>query len=229
MKNFIKKNPFLLKYLRQIRDGQIFKKKLKRNIKGKNNILNFDYSSRFVNCKLTIVGSNNIIEIKEDCKFNNVHFFLKGNGISLSIGNNVAFNNNGEIWIEDDNGKMVIGDFTTFEGAHLAITEPCSEINIGEDCMFSNGIEIRTGDSHSIIDLVTEKRINFAKNISIDDHVWVGAHVVILKGVNLQKNSIIATKSLVTKSFDSQNILIGGSPARILKNDVNWLRERIYN
>lgn len=229
MKNLIKQYPFLLKYLRQFRDGQIFKKKLERTIKGKNNRLKFDYSSRFVNCKLTIVGSNNIIEIKKDCKFNNVHFFLKGNGISLKIGSNVSFNNNGEIWIEDDNGKMVIGDFTTFESAHLAMTEPYSQLNIGEDCMFSNGIEIRTGDSHSIMDLVTEKRINFAKNISIDDHVWVGAHVVILKGVSLQKNTIIATKSLVTKSFDNQNILIGGSPARILKSDVYWLRERVYN
>lgn len=229
MKNRIKQYPFLLKYLRQFRDGQIFKKKLERKIKGKNNRLKFDSSSRFVNCKLTIIGSNNIIEINKDCCFNNVHFFLKGNGISLKVGSNVAFNNNGEIWIEDDNGKMVIGDFTTFEGVHLAITEPGSQINIGEDCMFSNHIELRTGDSHSIIDLNTKERINFAKNILIDDHVWVGAHVSILKGVNLKKNSIVATRSLVTKSFDRENILIGGTPARILKSDVHWLRERIYN
>lgn len=229
MKNRIKQYPFLLKYLRQFRDGQIFKKKLERKIKGKNNRLKFDSSSRFVNCKLTIIGSNNIIDINKDCYFNNVYFFLKGNGISLKVGSNVAFNNNGEIWIEDDNGKMVIGDFTTFEGVHLAITEPGSQISIGEDCMFSNDIELRTGDSHSIIDYNTKKRINFAKNILIDDHVWVGAHVSILKGVNLKKNSIVATRSLVTKSFERENILIGGTPARILKSDVHWLRERIYN
>ncbi|MBP2659028.1 MAG: hypothetical protein H6Q69_2060 [Firmicutes bacterium] len=42
--------------------------------------------------------------------------------------------------------------------------------------MFSHDVHIRNGDSHSIIDLQTKKRINFSKDIIIGDHVWIAAY-----------------------------------------------------
>ncbi|HEY9752233.1 MAG TPA: hypothetical protein V6C46_04750, partial [Coleofasciculaceae cyanobacterium] len=58
--------------------------------------------------------------------------------------------------------------------------------------------------------------------------VWIASHVSILKGVSIPDNSIVATRSVVTKSFNMQNTLIGGVPAKVLKNNINWLRERLY-
>lgn len=55
-------------------------------------------------------------------------------------------------------------------------------IKIVKDRMFAYDIEVSTGDSHAITDVITKQRINFAKNIEIGDHVWVAAHVSILKG-----------------------------------------------
>ena len=34
---------------------------------------------------------------------------------------------------------------------HIAVTEPGSKVQIGKECMFANDIDIRTGDSHSIL------------------------------------------------------------------------------
>lgn len=94
--------------------------------------------------------------------------------------------------------------------------------------MFAYDIDLRTGDSHSIIDSATMKRINYAKNIEIEDHVWIASHVSILKGVKILRNSVIATRSVVTKSFNKEGVIIGGAPAKILKENVTWSRKRIY-
>lgn len=71
------------------------------------------------------------------------------------------------------------------------------------------------------------ERINYAQNIIIDDHVWVASHVSILKGTHVARDSIVATRAVVTKPFAHSNVIIGGSPARIIKDGVSWTRERI--
>lgn len=50
----------------------------------------------------------------------------------------------------------------------------------------------------------------------IEDDVWCGANVTILKGVTIGRGSVIAAGSVVTKSCPSYSI-IGGVPAKILK------------
>ena len=94
--------------------------------------------------------------------------------------------------------------------------------------MFSSLIEFRTGDSHSIIDVVSKKRINYAQDVIIGNHVWIGAHSKILKGVTIGDNSIIGTNSLVTKNI-LKNSIAAGIPAKVLKSNVDWLRARIYD
>ena len=85
--------------------------------------------------------------------------------------------------------------------------------------MFSSLIELRTGDSHSIIDNDTKKRINYAQDIIVGNHVWIGKHSIILKGVTIGNNSIVGTRSLVTKSVPN-NSIVAGIPAKILKDNV---------
>lgn len=94
--------------------------------------------------------------------------------------------------------------------------------------MFAYDIDIRTGDSHSIIDTLTNERINYAQNIHIGNHVWIASHVSILKGVHIADSSVVATRAVVTRSFEEKNILIGGMPAKKLKENIAWDRQRIY-
>lgn len=144
----------------------------------------------------------------------------------IIIGNN-SFINEGDFFIEDDNGGIFVGNDTTICGyTHLACIEGRT-ITIGDNCLFSANITLRTGDSHSIVDCATNKRINPSDDVRIEDHVWVGNQVTILKGVTVPKHSIIGTGAILTKSFSDGNVVIAGNPAKIIKNNVDWKGERI--
>ena len=52
--------------------------------------------------------------------------------------------------------------------------------------------------------------------VVIEDDVWCGANVTILKGVTIGQGSVVAAGAVVTKSFPPYSI-IGGIPAKLLK------------
>jgi acetyltransferase-like isoleucine patch superfamily enzyme len=87
-------------------------------------------------------------------------------------------------------------------------------------------IEIRTGDSHSILDM-SGNRINPSSNVVIGNHVWVGSRVIILKGAQISDFSIIGAGSIVSGEFPDTNVILAGVPAKIVKDNINWKRERI--
>lgn len=229
IKKIVKKYPTLEKYLRILSSRKnILHTVPKKIIKGTNNILNIDKSSILNNCVIEILGNNNEIEINASALIHNVRFYIRGDSNKITIGRKVMFNTSGSIWIEDYCCEAIIGDDTTFQETHIVVTEPNSKIVIGKDCMFAYDIDLRTGDSHSIVDSITSERLNYAQNISIGDHVWIAPHVSILKGVHISENSVVAIRAVVTKSFMESNILIGGVPAKKLKANINWTRKRIY-
>ena len=229
LKEFVKKNPILIKFYKIGKSGSVFSSFYTKQIKGSGNQLMFDPSSLFVDCKIVISGNNNEVIVKEATYFKNVEFHIYGSNNRIVIAKGVSFNKAGSMWIEDDHCEIAIGEQTSIEDTSIAVTEPYSKVTIGNNCLFAYDIDIRTGDSHSIIDATTNKRINYAKNISIGNHVWLASHISILKGANIASNSIVATRSLVTKSFDKESVLIGGSPASVLKENINWMIERIYD
>lgn len=200
-----------------------FKDKVRKPISGKNNVVS--NKGVLLKVRFDVVGDNNLIEIGRSSVLSNMTILIRGNNHILKIAENCHYGG-GSIWFEDDNCQIEIGHKTTIESAHLAVTESNSRIVIGEDCMLSNEIEFRTGDSHSIIDNETKKRINIAQNIEVGNHVWIGSRSTILKGVNIGHNSIIGTNSIVTKDIPSHSVA-AGIPARIVKNNINWVRERI--
>lgn len=197
----------------------------KRRVCGKHNITRIS-GALLHKVSLTIAGDNNTIIIESGTTLTNVSIFVRGSGNKLLIGRFCGFK--GELLFDDNDCVITIKDFTTAEGAHIAVTEPNSRIEIGYDCMLAQKIDVRTGDSHSIIDIVTKKRINFAKNVVIGDHVWIASDVKVLKGVSIGSHSIIATGSIVTKSIP-ENVVAAGSPAVVIRNNVTWDRMRIYD
>ena len=222
----VKQSPSLKKLYLKASNG-VWGKGYKKKIKGGENQLIFDKSSFFNNCSIHIIGYNNKVNIASGTIFNNVKIYIKGSNNTVNIASKVQFNHGGDIWVEDEDCILEIGEKTTFENAHLAVTEPNSKLTIGVDCMFANYIDVRTGDSHSILDNTTGKRLNPAKNVSIGNHVWIAAHVSILKGSSIADNSVIATRSVVTKEFNQKNILLAGTPAKKIKEDINWDRARL--
>ena len=46
----------------------------------------------------------------------------------------------------------------------------------------------------------------------ISDNVWIGMNAIILKGVNIGENSVVAAGAVVTKSVPP-NCVVAGNPA----------------
>ena len=57
--------------------------------------------------------------------------------------------------------------------------------------------------------------------VVIHDHVWVGARVTILKGVEIGEGAVVAAGSVVTHDVPA-HALVGGNPARVIRQDVDW-------
>lgn len=217
----IKEHKFLLKTVLKILCFLNFNK---YDVNGSKNLI-INEGVLLKKVKFDITGDHNQIYFHEDSFIENVTFFIRGSNHHLSIGNHCIIKG-GSFWFEDNNCMISIGNNTTIENAHLAATENEKSIEIGDDCMLAYDIEIRTGDSHSIIDLNTNTRINYARNVKIFDHVWIGADVKILKGVSIGKNSIIGTGSIVNRSIP-ENCIAAGIPAKVVRDNVTWNRQRI--
>lgn len=196
----------------------------KIKLKGINNKIK-NSTCFFKKANITVLGENNIIDVGYKSVINNCSIYIRGNNNKVTIGEKV-FLKDTQIYIEDNNNEVIIGERTTIFGkTHLACIEG-TNIIIGSDCMFSTDVVFRTGDSHSIID-EQGKRVNNSKNIIIGNHVWFGNKVIITKGVRIQANSIVGTGSVVTRQFDREGVVLAGNPAKVIKENINWLRERI--
>ena len=172
--------------------------------RGRDNQIIIGKNSSLMNCSIQFYGKKCILEIKDNVRISNAVF-----------------------WFEDEGGRISIGSRTTMEnGCQFASVEG-KNIIIGEDCMFSHDADVRTTDSHSILD-TKGNRINPSEDVIIGNHVWVGIRVTILKGVKIADNCIVAACSLVSSKTESKrNSIIAGMPAVIVKNDINWDRSRL--
>lgn len=93
-------------------------------------------------------------------------------------------------------------------------------ITFGDDCILGWNVHIRDCDGHSLFQ--NGVRINPNKAVQIGNHVWIGQDVKILKGTVIPENSVIAMNSCVTKSFTEPKTIIGGYPAKVIKQNVDW-------
>lgn len=117
------------------------------------------------------------------------------------------------------NGQLFLGDHFAISGSTSII---CSKsINIGSDVQFSWNSLVMDSDSHFIVD---EKGIEYTNTspVIIGSHVWVAANTSILKGSQIGDNTVIASNSMVNKAFMESGVLIGGMPARVIKNIGGW-------
>jgi len=217
--------PFLVDLARRLRDRSLFGGARKR-IKGKGN--RFSWGDAILSdVRVDIVGNDNEVRISAGCTLRGVLFHIRGDRHRILVGENCRFNHGGKLWFEDSGCVLTIGAGSSFEEVSLALTESGSKVDIGSDCMFAYGVDVRTGDSHAIVEADTGKRINPAESVRIGNHVWVGAHAIILKGVDLADGCVVASGSVVTKRFEQPGVIVAGNPARVVREGVSWLRERI--
>lgn len=143
--------------------------------------------------------------------------FYLGKGAEVHVGNDVlierkvrfSLGDNARIYIGD---RTYLGDFTNL----LAV----QEVSLGKDCAVSWHVLFMDTSSHPFGYRGQVPKTQIAP-IRIMDHVWIGCRAVILKGVTVGEGAIIANNAVVTKDVPPAT-LVGGNPARIIKEDIIW-------
>lgn len=118
--------------------------------------------------------------------------------------------------------NLSIGDYSSIpKGSTFYCTK--AELRIGKKVIFGPHPTIITGDHRFdivgkyIIDVTdSEKLAEHDAPVIIEDDVWCGANVTILKGVTIGRGCVIAAGAVVTKSFPPYSI-IGGVPAKLIR------------
>lgn len=129
--------------------------------------------------------------------------------------------------IVEMNSTLIVGDgLICNDNVDIRSAEGCC-VEIGNDCLFANPI-IYNSDMHSIFNISSGSRINLAENVFIGNHVWLAQGVRILKGSFIANDSVVAADSLVNKKYPA-NSLIGGSPARLLREGISWDRSLTHS
>ena len=88
-------------------------------------------------------------------------------------------------------------------------------ITIGDNVMFAPGVQLYTA-THPIDPVERNSGLEYAKPITIGNNVWIGGSAIVVPGVTLGDNVVVAAGAVVTKSFPD-NVVIGGNPARVIK------------
>lgn len=90
-----------------------------------------------------------------------------------------------------------------------------SKIEIGDDCMIAPFVYIVDSDHGIDKASLMNTQLNQAIPIIVENDVWIGAHAVILKGVQISRGAVIAAGAVVRESVPEYTI-VGGVPARII-------------
>lgn len=108
-----------------------------------------------------------------------------------------------------------IGDRCGFSGT---VINARSTIRIGDDVLCGADVRIFDNDFHPVDPETRRSNRNQATTapVVIGSNVFIGASSIILKGLSIGDNSVIAAGAIVTKSFP-ENSLIAGNPACLIK------------
>ncbi len=90
-----------------------------------------------------------------------------------------------------------------------------NKVTIGKNCMIAPNVGLYSA-THPVRAEERYDGVELGYPITIGDNCWIGAGSIINPGVTLGDNVVVASGAVVTKSFPS-NVLIGGCPAKILK------------
>ena len=111
------------------------------------------------------------------------------------------------------NSHLVIGENTAIN--NNAFIACANSIVISDNCLIGRNLSMSDFEAHNTNPLL-RNNLGMIGNIYIGKNVWIGNNVTILKNSEIGENSIIAAGTVVSRKF-TKNVIIGGVPAKIIK------------
>jgi acetyltransferase-like isoleucine patch superfamily enzyme len=108
-----------------------------------------------------------------------------------------------ECWVD---ATICVGDGTYLNrGTEIVAAQ---SVTIGRDCKIARDVIIMDTDQHELPGM----RLQVAP-VEIGDRVWIGARAIVLKGVHIGHDSVVAAGAVVTHDVPPHTI-VAGIPAR---------------
>jgi maltose O-acetyltransferase len=164
---------------------------------------------------------NRKIIISKSVRFNQ-NTVLSGKGtivlndevsIGYKLGGNY-YNRVSELQARYDKSIIKVYSNTAFNNSNFIVA--ANKIEIGSHCRIGANVTMMDFEAHGTH---PEKRNQVGElgEIVIGRNVWIGNNVIILKNVRVGDNCIIAAGSVVLKGDYPSNSIIGGNPAKVVK------------
>jgi acetyltransferase-like isoleucine patch superfamily enzyme len=110
-----------------------------------------------------------------------------------------------------DGGHLEIGNnvFINFGSSIVA----ASKVKIGNDCLIGAHVTVMDTDFHRVEDKSWDTT---GSPIALGDRVWLGNRSIVLKGVSIGDDSVVAAGAVVTRDVPPRAV-VAGNPARIVR------------
>jgi acetyltransferase-like isoleucine patch superfamily enzyme len=133
---------------------------------------------------------------------------IENHGGRIEIGNCGVFNG---VRFECWSGALIrIGDGTYLNrGTEIVAGR---SVTIGRDCMIARDVIVMDTDQHAVPGFGLQ-----VDPVEIGDRVWIGARVIVLKGVHIGDDAIVAAGAVVTRDVPAHGVA-AGVPARIISS-----------
>lgn len=146
------------------------------------------------------------LEIEECVYIGHFNILWRLKTLKLEAGSRITLFN----WITGGReGSFYLGRNSSISFGHYI--EASSDIKIGNNCIIAGRF------SQFFTHGITPDNLNDRRAINIGDWCYVGSAVRFVPGVSISDHTFIGMGSVITKSFEDNYVLIGGSPAVVKK------------
>lgn len=134
--------------------------------------------------------------------------------------------------------KSVIGQGNTFDCGWWTLEERFASAHYAKRINIGSGVTITNGHHFDIVGAIDIGNATWIaglgsqfwthgvgvrdRDIRIGDNCYIGSAVRMAPGSSVGNNAIVALGSVVVHKFAEENVLLGGQPAKVLREDHDW-------
>ena len=140
------------------------------------------------------------------------HTERRADGVRFEVGDGAELVLAGTTWLRSqlqpihfavfEGARMTVGDGSWLNGCHLSAK---ASLEVGQGAMIGPGARIFDADQHPL----DADRPEAIGPVRIGDCVWIASDVTILRGVEVGPHSIVAARSVVTRSLPPHCVAVG--------------------